>query len=47
MRGKGADLTLTQIGIQSGFSGDTSFFRNFKKVTGQTPSEWMSSQKEA
>jgi AraC-like DNA-binding protein len=47
MRGKGADLTLTQIGIQSGFSGDTSFFRNFKKVTGQTPSEWLSSQKEA
>ena len=33
--------TLTQIGVQSGFSGDTSFFRNFKKVTGQTPSEWL------
>ena len=38
---KDAGLTLTQIGIQSGFSGDTSFFRNFKKVTGQTPSEWL------
>ena len=36
-----AALTLTQIGVQSGFSGDTSFFRNFKKVTGQTPSEWL------
>lgn len=34
-------LTLAQVGLQSGFSGDTSFFRNFKKVTGQTPSEWM------
>lgn len=41
---KDANLTLTQIGVQSGFSGDTSFFRNFKKVTGQTPSEWLSLQ---
>ena len=41
---KETDLTLTQIGVQSGFSGDTSFFRNFKKVTGQTPSEWLSSR---
>ena len=44
MRRKDLDLTLTQIGIQSGFSGDTSFFRNFKKVTGQTPSGWLSAQ---
>ncbi len=44
IRRKDPDLTLTQIGVQSGFSGDTSFFRNFKKVTGQTPSEWLSSQ---
>ena len=34
-------LTLAQVGVQAGFAGDTSFFRNFKKVTGQTPSEWM------
>lgn len=44
IRRKDPDLTLTQIGIQSGFAGDTSFFRNFKKVTGQTPSEWLASQ---
>lgn len=44
MRSKDPDLTLTQIGLRSGFTGDTSFFRNFKKVTGQTPSEWLSSQ---
>ena len=44
MRRKDPELTLAQIGIQSGFSGDTSFFRNFKKVTGQTPSEWLAAQ---
>lgn len=33
--------TLAQIGQQAGFSGETSFFRNFKKVTGQTPMEWL------
>lgn len=37
--------TLSQIGTQAGFSGETSFFRNFKKITGQTPSEWLSSRK--
>ena len=41
MRQKDPDLTLSQIGVRSGFSGDTSFFRNFRKVTGQTPSEWL------
>lgn len=34
--------TLSQIGQQAGFTGETSFFRNFKKVTGQTPMEWLS-----
>ena len=43
---KDSPLTLAQIGIRSGFSGDTSFFRNFKKVTGQTPSEWLSRQQD-
>jgi len=37
-------LSVTQIGTRSGFSGDTSFFRNFKKITGQTPTEWLASQ---
>ena len=37
--------TLSQIGAQAGFTGETSFFRNFKKITGQTPSEWLSSRK--
>lgn len=36
--------TLSQIGTQSGFTGETSFFRNFKKITGQTPSEWLASR---
>ncbi|NLZ19581.1 MAG: helix-turn-helix transcriptional regulator [Bacteroidales bacterium] len=44
MREKDPRLSVTQIGIRSGFSGDTTFFRNFKKATGQTPSEWISSQ---
>ena len=37
--------TLSQIGTQAGFTGETSFFRNFKKITGQTPSEWLSERK--
>lgn len=34
--------TIAQIGAEAGFTGDTSFFRNFKKITGRTPSEWLS-----
>ena len=34
--------TIAQIGAEAGFTGDTSFFRNFKKITGQTPSAWLS-----
>lgn len=44
IRKKDPNLNLSQVGAMSGFSGDTSFFRNFRKVTGQTPSEWLSSQ---
>lgn len=34
--------TIAQIGTEAGFTGETSFFRNFKKVTGETPSAWLS-----
>jgi YesN/AraC family two-component response regulator len=34
--------TIAQIGAEAGFTGDTSFFRNSKKITGQTPSAWLS-----
>jgi len=43
MRRNANGQTLSQIGTQAGFSGETSFFRNFKKITGQTPSEWLAS----
>ena len=35
------DIKLTQIAEKSGFSSETSFFRNFKKFTGMTPADWM------
>lgn len=37
-----ADMKITEIWRQSGFSTETSFFRSFKAVTGMTPSEWKS-----
>lgn len=35
------DIKLTQIAEKSGFSSETSFFRNFKKFTGMTPADWV------
>ena len=38
------DKKLSQIAEESGFSGERSFFRNFKKVTGVTPRQWIESE---
>ena len=34
------DMLLDDVADQSGFSSRTTFFRNFKAVTGMTPQEW-------
>ena len=44
LKDRDAGKTLAQIGAEAGFSGETSFFRNFKKFTGCTPMEWLSEQ---
>lgn len=41
------DTKLTIIAEKSGFASEQSFYRNFKKFTSQTPSEWLKSQQEA
>ncbi len=35
------DAKTASVAIQSGFSTESSFFRNFKSVTGMTPREWV------
>jgi len=37
---------LSDVADAAGFSSETAFYRNFKALTGQTPSEWISSRKE-
>lgn len=34
---------MAQVGLESGFANDTTFYRVFKSITGFTPSEWLSS----
>ena len=34
------EMVLDEVADESGFSSRTSFFRNFKAVTGMTPQEW-------
>lgn len=34
------DAKLATLCLEAGFANETSFFRTFKKITGQTPSEW-------
>lgn len=38
------DMKMVAITSASGFTSETSFFRNFKAVTGMTPREWVASQ---
>ena len=38
------DMKINFIGLDSGFSNDTSFFRTFKAFTGLTPKEWKAKQ---
>ena len=35
---------MAQVGLESGFANDTTFYRVFKAITGLTPSEWLSKQ---
>ena len=38
------DKKMSQVGLESGFANDTTFYRVFKSITGLTPSEWLSKQ---
>lgn len=42
----GKSLSLNEISDLSGFANEASFYRNFKKIAGTTPSEWLK-QKQA
>ena len=35
---------MAQVGLESGFANDTTFYRVFKAIIGLTPSEWLSKQ---
>ena len=34
------DMKLSTVALESGFANEMSFYRNFKAITGMTPSEW-------
>ena len=38
-----SDTKMITIALNSGFTNETSFFRTFKALVGNTPSEWMAS----
>lgn len=38
-------LSLLEISEESGFTNEVSFYRNFKKITGTTPSHWIKQHK--
>ena len=40
------DALLSDVGEQAGFSSVSSFFRNFKTLTGMTPAQWVQSPQE-
>jgi YesN/AraC family two-component response regulator len=37
---KHPDKKISEVWAASGFANETSFFRNFKALTGMTPNEW-------
>ena len=39
---KHPERKMAQVGMESGFANDTTFYRVFKTITGLTPSEWLS-----
>ena len=41
----GGASKFSVIAIDVGFSGEQSFYRNFRKFTGMTPLEWLDSQR--
>lgn len=40
----GNSFSLFEIAERSGFTNEVSFYRNFKKITGTTPSNWLKQQ---
>lgn len=42
---KNPEANMGEIAMQSGFSSEVTFYRNFKAVTGTTPCKWLKSQK--
>ena len=39
------NYSLLAIGLEAGFTSKTTFYKAFKKVTGQTPNEYKNSVK--
>ena len=35
-------MPLSAVATESGFSSESTFFRNFKALTGKTPLQWLS-----
>ncbi len=44
--GQVAHLNLPGIAVEAGYRSKTTFFTNFRKITGHTPQEWVRLQKE-
>ena len=40
------ELKMINIAMESGYTNERSFFRDFKQATGMTPSEWQMAQKD-
>lgn len=44
LRAEGESTKMLYIALESGYSNEQSFYRNFKKITGKSPSEWLRDQ---